>query len=361
MVILLTLLCLQVAVLSFSVAVVVAQSSTAQVQGGQVLPSSGDALDYTSYLEHHRKPVLHFLVLTWVELFNLDIWTLFFKGVPVDRYRVWVHPKDRHAFAEALPTTFNVTVVDEYYTDYCDNAKVMNHLLESALKGSQSSNDMFLFVSEDALPVKPFSAMYHRLAVRHVMSLFCIAPSAQWYDLGHSTFLVKAHQWMVLTKMDAIRTVKQWQRYASVSTLVKSIDDRLTFTPQYQEQNRSRLKGETCMEEWWFTPAIFGVHNASAAGLNPFNYPSDVEQGVCPMYVWWPDYDKNSQFKRGVPELTEEHTKGNQRLWSVPLDFIKGLRQSSFLFARKWSDRKGYNKISDSELTLTQAFSAFVF
>jgi hypothetical protein len=78
------------------------------------------------------------------------------------------------------------------------------------------------------------------------------------------------------------------------------------------------------------------------------------------MWVSWPDYLPSSQFAHGIPQLTEAHTKGGQRLWAVPTDFLQALRQSSFFFARKWSDAQGYDTIVNSDMTLTEAFQKYI-
>lgn len=318
-----------------------------------------DSLDYTAYTQH--KPVINFLIMTWGALYSPDIWTAFFKGVPTDRYRVYVHPKNRTVFAETQPTSFPMTIVDEHFNNYCDNSRVMNWLLERALLDSKGPNDVYMFLASDALPVKPFKEMYHRLAVRHVMSLFCIAPTAQWTSLGgnNNLYIQKSHQWMVLNKADAIRSVRAWQKHTNVLELLKSIDPSTTISWKYEN---GKLKGENCMEELWFIPAIFGLHNTSDP-VNMWNYPDKLEQGACSTYVWWPDYEPQSQFRREILYLTDANTRGSQRLWEVPVEFLKSLRSSNFLFARKWSMEKGWNKVTDGskEMSIVEAFNKYIF
>jgi hypothetical protein len=323
------------------------------VVGAAEVSGEGHAVDYTRYLPSNHKPVLHFLLISWGEIPNQDIWSAFFKDVPEDRYRIWIHAKDQEKLL-SRPITFKYTLVDDHFNAYIRLARVMNWLLDNALSASHSSNDMFIFLSDDSLPVKPFHALYHRLAVRHTMSLFCIAPTNQWLDLGSGIYIPKAHQWMVLNKADSIASVKQWKLHTNLPELVVALDNSQTTTGLPQ------LDPPTAWEEFWFGPSIFGLHNLSAP-YNVFDYPSESEQGMCPMYVWWPDSDPQSQFRRDIPELTEANTQGNQRLWEVPLDFIKAMRKSSFLFARKWNDLGGYDKVGDPNMTLTEAFVKHVF
>jgi hypothetical protein len=193
----------------------------------------------------------------------------------------------------------------------------MAGLLDAALAESKSPYDQFIFLSAENIPVKPFYDIYHNLCAVKAMSSLCVCPSNQWLvqDSSNILYAMKGHQWIILSKSDAIKSVKVYKAHPTWESLF--------------------LKVPHCSEEYFFLAAIFGFYNKTEAAYNNFEHPYELEQSVCRTYVWWPDYPVNSQFLTVAPPLSEKNTRGNQRIYSMPLEFLANMRQSQFFFVRK--------------------------
>lgn len=94
----------------------------------------------------------------------------------------------------------------------------MNQLLLHALMQDhrQDPQDSFVFLSVDAIPIKPFRYIYHDLVESHT-SLFSIweknrRPYPECDGNNHTTniTLVKHSQWIVLKRPDAEKAVATW-------------------------------------------------------------------------------------------------------------------------------------------------------
>jgi len=167
---------------------------------------------------------IYFLFMLMDCLHNIWIWKRFFAEAPSGAWRAWVHCKkpgscrDSGLFQE-LP---KFKVVDQVPSTRCkDLVSVEAQLVKAALRESVASNSViqkFVLLSESALPVKPFSAIYEALT-RHWESDFCLSRSKFWPAININqknmqrisrysekktlTLLAKHSQFFVLNRNDA--------------------------------------------------------------------------------------------------------------------------------------------------------------
>ena len=95
-----------------------------------------------------------------------------------------------------------------------------------------------------------------------------------------------------------------------------------------------------CDEEFWhhlFLFSRFDVNNRHLRFKNLI-FPHDLEQGLCTMYVHWPNYHPKSVFRSEIISLKTTEVEG-QHIIRAPLKLLSQLRKSSsFFFIRKLVD-----------------------
>jgi hypothetical protein len=291
-----------------------------------------------------KEPVLNFLFIVADYIANEEVWADFFREVPRNRYRIFVHAHKR-PFKE--PAMQNVVVIEKQWSLYNDIVNVTTQLVHTALQTSQHPGDVFAIISGDTVPVKSFRRIYMSTVCGR--SHYCVAPSQQWTRIAEDppTLLIKSHNWMVLNREDALRAVEAAFKYnfdlcnmvGSVNKqLQESIDVRFCHQPNW---NQRHSQGHS-REEHFFINAITNFHRP-ATRLNVISeYPTDKEYGTCPVWVWWPDYPTNSIMRTVHPPLTEKNTQGAQQIVNMPSAFLQSLSNSSFLFARKVDSKKNW-------------------
>jgi hypothetical protein len=108
-----------------------------------------------------------------------------------------------------------------------------------------------------------------------------------------------------------------------------------------------------CDEEFWHHLFLFSRFQSGNESLRKFpsksppnsklemknyTFPSKIEQGNCPTYVYWDDYLEKSPFRSDVQMLHARDMSG-QHIIHPHLSFLSDLRQSkSFYFLRKMVD-----------------------
>jgi hypothetical protein len=244
------------------------------------IESSAHLLPTSHHHHHHQhqqqqqQPKVMFLFLLKDAIRNEDIWSSFFKGVPSNRYQVFAHQSDPMPESFKYPSAFNVTLVENTRSAYCDLAGVMNWMYDKALIASHNDRDSFVSLSGNSLPVKPFQEIYHKLCIMRPVSFLCVSPTEEWAEVADNLYIPKTHQWVILNRTDAARSVSQYHKH-----LNKSRDGPILASPSHQG-----FQG--CSEEYWFVSAISGPVNTTSSS-SIYQYPSKVEQGCCTMYVWW--------------------------------------------------------------------------
>lgn len=213
-------------------------------------------------------------------------------------------------------------------SSYFHCVKPMNSLLAAAYNFSVNTFDRFIFLSENAIPVKPFQVILERftLFIPHgpTDSDFCITPTAQWILLKDNKYFVKHHQWITLNRNDASTIVHAMQSgNDGVDRSGRPIPGTLAHSD----------------EEFWHFLFLFSRFRNISSHRN-LRYPSLVEQGNCTTYVYWPDYNKDSVFTKEIGHLHPSEVNG-QHIIKPQITILENLRTSkSFFFARKFVDNK---------------------
>jgi len=311
-----------------------------------------------------RPPRVYFLFLAVDKVSNLDVWNAFFAKAPAEQYRAFVHCKLPACNQQVAGTPLVVVATVPSY--YCtDLVSPMNQLLAYALQddaagGPPSSFDKFAFVSDSTLPAKPFSYIYSALSTRQG-SGFCIFPSNEWADTPSAQGMemaVKHHQWITLDRAHAEQTSTLWAsgKYHNFMTLFHMNVDAYTWTNNSYADNRNF----GCLDEFWHMAALYGTLHEQAGQIDhqvplsmfvggPLTVSANAGwQGECDTFVVWAKYlhtAGNNPFNRlhsSLDQISVPHPGNSARpgWWdTITTTGLRSIRQSSFLFARKFVDK----------------------
>jgi len=281
----------------------------------------------------------------------------------------------------------NFTLINTVPSKYCSNlVDPMVALMQAGLEKRGHILDKLVFVSYDSIPVKPFGDIYEELVENRAgESDFCLAPVSQWTH-EKAGFVVKHHQWFVLSRVHAAAAVEQ---DVQAKSIVKG-------RPMLQ-----RFK--TCADEFWGFTAVFGrvtggaTGTANITGLNQgvvhlTGEASKNNQGRCDTFIdvpvfHWPmtlidnwnefagqSFAEISKVLHQIPNETgslsqtqgrrlrdQDHTgrtsllssavaeaghRGPRRISLLSQESLQALRRSPFLFARKVSP--AYTKVANN-------------
>jgi hypothetical protein len=308
-------------------------------------------------------PKVYFLFLAMDKISNFGIWKSFFASAPIDMYRVFVHCK----FREPCATQFAGSVfqlVDTVPSYYCtDLVSPMSQLLNFALQdsGHIHPNDKFAFISDSTLPGKPFSHVHAALSGRPG-SDFCVFPmkeAADQYNNGQLNILPKHHQWSVLGRDHAQRSMHLWRSGTMHDIMYRWKMNTQALT--YGDNTYADQRNFGCLDEFWHMAALYGVlystpHRNNVVSLPKFtggqlSMGADAGwQGMCDTFVIWAKYmgkdsGASNPFYRLMQSLDPPsipHGGNNQRpgWWDqMSRQGMTALRRSDFLFIRKFIDR----------------------
>eukprot|EP00403_Amphidinium_massartii_P010402 CAMPEP_0178421014 /NCGR_PEP_ID=MMETSP0689_2-20121128/26432_1 /TAXON_ID=160604 /ORGANISM="Amphidinium massartii, Strain CS-259" /LENGTH=522 /DNA_ID=CAMNT_0020042519 /DNA_START=39 /DNA_END=1607 /DNA_ORIENTATION=+ len=312
-------------------------------------------------------PQVFFLFMTASGMDRPELWDAFFKGAASQKqYRVLIHcssPGSGMCSSAMLARykSMGIVVVDTVPTYYCkDLVSGMVQLLRKALPLSSSSRDKFVFLSESTLPVKPFSHVYQTLTADD-RSDFCIMPSKYWVNVGamdKAGRLVKHHQWFVLSRGNAKTLTERWigdnERYTSSHWSVPACQGDCISNPKsLRLYSMPRNAVKQCTDEWAPFAMIYGIvmdsgnHMQTIPGISHslISDTGDRTQGSCRTFVWW--YSMHSEADELIKAISKD-PGCNLSCYPCesyhPVEFlvlsdtaITKLRQSSFLFARKFA------------------------
>lgn len=270
------------------------------------------------------------------------------------------------------------------------------------------SLDKFIFVSDSTLPVKPFMEIYATLTAKRD-SRFCIFPQQEWataprqmcedrhnrcdewanrgecaknplymhfqcerscqvctelalvtdnYPSSSVIVAAKTHEWKILNRVDAERSVKAWHR-GYLRHLGQSL--HLNWHDSYQNAG--------CLDEFWHFATLYGafpedclgqsgryssskcaIPAANLHGGEPIHidFESDDLQGTCDTFVMWRisgAMGTNNAMARLDERLTSSGAvrvdpKNNparpETIVHIATSGLAALRDSNFLFARKF-------------------------
>jgi len=307
---------------------------------------------------HLWEPRVFFLFLTRYGIFHERLWEDFFSSATPGRWRALVHCTDSKRCSSRLAKRNLIGMVQVATVDsqYCyDLVSPMIQLLQAATAESTSPGDKFAFISDETLPVKPFTEIYSSLTASRT-SDFCIAPSMSWGTMsnaqGEIAKIVKHSQWFVLNREHADIMIERWP--------VAKSNPRFWTVPLWpQETGAAALVPRNlslCTDEWTPMALVYGMilgGQEEEAKLPEFNSDKielrgkQIERsshGVCRTFVSW---------GRNTPGTTPEvleildapgikvscmdscTTSHPALIEEITDDGLSRLRRSPFLFARK--------------------------
>lgn len=315
--------------------------------------------------------IVYFLFMVNNALPHADVWEMFFADAPKDHWRAIVHCQDANGckktgLLKALP---NFQMIRTEKSWYChDLVTAMTHMLKSALEldavpAPPGDTSKFVFISDSTLPVKPFKEVYSQLT-SNGDSDFCVFPADQWASAkidGHAVSMVKHHQWVTLNRVHAEKMVKDWVpvdyrgvwqvplRGGSWTGKERHLSPQHFFHPAYSNW---------CTDEWAFFATLFGAVEPqnglrSFAGLSgpPLHMwgPNSLNtQGVCRTFSFW-GWDNGPDFATLGSRINSDSQNSKMscypKCYQHPASFeylsdvsLQALRQSPFLFARKFNN-----------------------
>lgn len=139
-----------------------------------------------------------FLFLTVGNIFHETCWTDFFKGHE-QSYSLYVHAK--HGLSKTSP--FKCYEIPTVPTKWGYLMKAQVELLRAALR--DPSNKKFIFVSDSAIPIQPFTFCYEHL-FSHPYSEFVIRPNfhtSRKFPPLKDEQIYQNSQWIVLNRKHA--------------------------------------------------------------------------------------------------------------------------------------------------------------
>lgn len=311
--------------------------------------------------------VVHFLFLVNDDLPHADIWRAFFANAPSGSWKVLIHCKDsagcaRNAVFSKSPGFAQVPTTPTWYCH--DLVTAMASLASTALTFNAAtslvgSREKFVFLSESALPIKPFVEVHSEL-LRDDSSDFCLFPSNQWASAsvdGSFVKLLKHHQWVVLSRAHAEQFTQNWTPVNSLSQWkipLKSGTWQNNARYMFPQNFQYPAAANTCTDEWAFMATIFGALEPMSGsryvpgfGGGHIDMQKQTTQGRCRTWSYWDgswDSDASDLGTKIAQDFSGSKMSCYGKCHARPATLerlskasLHALRQSPFLFARKFS------------------------
>jgi len=324
---------------------------------------------------------VHFLFLAVDKVSNLGVWRSFFTHAPLDMYRAFVHCKLPTCAAQVYGSPLQIvpTVPSYYCTDL---VSPMNQLLNFALQADphhSHPNDRFAFISDSSLPAKPFLTVHSTLTSRPG-SDFCVFPSKEWADIQDPTYstlqiVPKHHQWVVLNRAHAQKSSTLWARGQMHDLMHRFRMNTMRWT--YANNTFGDGRNFGCLDEFWHLAALYGpLQLGDATKLSDVALPmfsggplhlagNQGWQGQCDTFVIWSKYigaaggiaNSFQKLHQNLDAASIPHGGNSMRpgWWDkISTQGIKVIRNSEFLFVRKFIDKPWLTDGGDFEVAWTR-------
>ncbi|KNC74776.1 hypothetical protein SARC_12685 [Sphaeroforma arctica JP610] len=287
------------------------------------------------------------------------IWKSFFDQADKNKYNLYVHrksPTSRGRFLQNYPSYHEVSMTS---SSWCALMGLQYAMLQASLR--DPTNQQFVFLSHNAVPLKPFNYMYEDLIVESAdKSKFCftsiaglISSDCRFQD-NHRTDrpdTLKHHQWIILSRDHAEIVL-----YENGKSALKKYDNMRDIVDGVFQDPKM------CSDET--VPSMALIQKAEEQGLiaNTSDY-RDVFSGLekigveqrCTTFAYWggclvnTTFDLGAEFEENKENLGAAHPMS---LRGAPGFFVKDLvAHPSLLFARKFNSDAFVNITSpgDSE------------
>ncbi|KNC76988.1 hypothetical protein SARC_10537 [Sphaeroforma arctica JP610] len=273
------------------------------------------------------------------------IWSSFFDQADKDKYNLYVHrksPTSRGRFLQKYASYHEVSMTS---SSWCALMGLQYAMLQASLR--DPTNQQFVFLSHNAVPLKPFSYMYEDLVLNSKdKSKFCftsitglISSDCRFQDdhRRDRPDTLKHHQWIILSREHAEIVLYENGR----SALKKYDQMRDVVDGVFQDP-------KMCSDET--VPSMALIQKAEDQGLitNTSDY-RDVFSGLekmgveqrCTTFAYWggclvnTTFDLGAEFEENKENLGAAHPMS---LRGAPEYFVRDLvAHPSLLFARKFN------------------------
>jgi len=292
--------------------------------------------------------------------------TFFFAEARSEQYSIYVHRakiKDNATSPSVVPLSkWGATAIPWVRSQWCSLMGVEVALLSAALQDPHNAN--FVFLSQDAAPLKSFDYVYQRLVVDSVdRSKFCFSHKATTPYISYDSLVnevtpscvykdyyswvnprtPKHHQWIILVRRHAM-------------TLVQNFHSGLAAWNQSWFDAAPDLSGdgEGCSDEG--VPAATLLHNFSSSGqINEDLHNLGIDR-ECATFVNWHNCFHGSLFELPPEERRDTLMKELKVLWNSRDDAVVALIKrlnsgSDFALKRETNEYPhGYHFIAEGVL-----------
>eukprot|EP01134_Creolimax_fragrantissima_P007316 CFRG7316T1 len=315
----------------------------------------------TAILSHSEEAKIAFLFLGCDGHTQSAIWESFFNHAEDEKYNIYVHRTNPTPNSgDFLQQYANYQEVSITSSSWCALMGVQYSLLQAALR--DPTNEQFVFVSHNSIPLKSFSYIYGDLIEdSKYTSKFCFTSLArnmesdcrfQDQQRGRTSDTLKHHQWVILSRAHA-RVVLYEKGRSSLDHF-----DSLRLSVDGKYNNRGMCSDES-------VPGLALIQKAKDLGaLRNGSDSDDVFSGLesigveqrCTTFVYWKNCLKNTPFDLGErsddKHIPDVHPLTLSRLTERYLEQL--VKQPSLLFARKF-DKNAEVVVGDEVQNYTEA------
>lgn len=366
----------------YSVDLCAIQNATSRIRLGELPPAAASS----------APPKVAFLFLLTDDLDQPAVWDAFFRGAPREHFSIYthraraMHEGERQSSAGRRMSgldrpaslwgeEWGALTVPTVESEWCAITGVEVALLVEALR--DPANQQFVFVSQDAVPLKSFSVAYQELTTNSATSKACFAEPAESQNpqleftkaeiTGTCTFrdfframsprIAKHHQWLVLSRSHA-------------TAVVRNAEPALNeFRTVWERAAPNMVSSDGCSDEAVPLIAVLleaGMQENDSRDVDEVLSDAGVEQ-KCYTFVRWRNCFSKTRFdlRKGVirdlgtiirqglvNELMHPHPGTNVRLregglngfphtfgakWGhIDFHYLRDLVGEGFLFGRKF-------------------------
>jgi hypothetical protein len=244
------------------------------------VPSASNAAH--TDLEHG--PKVAFIFLAYDRLFHDSMWVNFFANADPDMFTLLIHVT-RSPWRGALDKALRPYVIENLRPSaWCGVAKLQVALLQRALEDARVVKAVFL--SQDAVPVKAFGAIYADALRSPGRSSFCVdhewARAETWsvFSREHAELFVSHEEalWATFTGVGVCDTEEVFYQSLLIANRAHEVDDVCVMFAHWAEQKGFAPRLNT------FAPTM--IHNLTqtwthkGACSNPFTFQDIHEDGL---------------------------------------------------------------------------------
>jgi hypothetical protein len=165
----------------------------------------------------NERPKIAFCFLTYDVIVRDDIWNIFFDGIDINKYTVFIHPKNKpYIFYNFQHYYIKYPVPTKSKTDISIVRATLQLLKESLVQDTSITH--FIFLTQSCIPLYNFNTLYKKITDRKMSIISCIQknkvdrynalnPNMKRYI--HPNLFFKQQPNMMLIREDVERFIKE--------------------------------------------------------------------------------------------------------------------------------------------------------